>query len=155
LKTSIHAASFIFGTMKMLTGLLLCVLFLSCSNQDENKDTVSENDTDAARNFIRAALDGKWDNARKFMLQDSTNMQLLDRAESMYQTKEREVKRSYRESNIRFYDTRQLNDSSTVINYSNTYKNEKDSLKVVKINGQWLIDLKYSLLPTDSVSNVQ
>jgi hypothetical protein len=141
--------------MKMLWSLLFCFLLISCDNEEDKKDTISENDTDAARNFIRAALDGKWDNARKFMIQDSTNLQLLDRAESMYQSKEREVKRSYRESNIRFYDTRQVNDSTTVINYSNTYKNEKDSLKVIRINGQWLIDLKYSLLPTDSVSNVQ
>ena len=140
--------------MKMLTSLLIALLLFSCNSEEGNHSTTSENDTDAARNFIRAAMDGKWDEARSYMIQDSTNLQLLDRAESMYQGKEREVKRSYRESNIRFYDTRKINDSVTVINYSNTYKNQKDSLKVVRTGGQWLIDLKYSLLPTDSVSNV-
>ena len=146
---------FIFDHMKMLTGLLVILLLVSCNSEDGKKEITSENDTDAARNFIRAALDGKWDDARRFMVQDSTNLELIDRAESMYQVSEREVKRSYRESSIRFYETRQVSDSITVINYSNTYKNEKDSLKVVKKNGQWLIDLKYSLLPIDSVSNDQ
>jgi hypothetical protein len=141
--------------MKMLMSLLFAFILFSCNSDESNHSNTSENDTDAARNFIRAALDGKWEEARRFMIQDSTNLQLLDRAESMYQGKEREVKRSYRESNIRFYDTRKVNDTITVINYSNTYKNQKDSLKVVRTGGQWLIDLKYSLLPTDSVSNVQ
>ena len=141
--------------MKLLTSLLVVLFLFSCNSEEGKNQTTSENDTDAARNFIRAALDGKWDEARRFMIQDSTNLQLLDRAESMYQGKDREVKRSYRESTIRFYDTRTINDSVTVINYSNTYKNKKDSLKVVRTGGQWLIDLKYSLLPTDSVIHVQ
>ena len=139
----------------MLTSLFFALLIFSCNDEKGTNQTTSENDTDAARNFIRAALDGKWDEARRFMIQDSVNLQLLDRSESMYQGKDREVKRSYRESNIRFYDTRKVNDSVIVINYSNTYKNQKDSLKVVRTGGQWLIDLKYSLLPTDSVLHVQ
>ena len=141
--------------MKMLTSLFFALLIFSCNDEKGTNQTTSENDTDAARNFIRAALDGKWDEARRFMIQDSVNLQLLDRSESMYQGKDREVKRSYRESSIRFYDTRKVNDSVIVINYSNTYKNQKDSLKVVRTGGQWLIDLKYSLLPTDSVLHVQ
>lgn len=147
--------TFIFGNMKLLTAIIATLVFLSCNSEDQKKETLSENDTDAARNFIRAALDGKWDDARKYMVQDSTNMELIDRSETMYSGMDRQVKRSYRESNIRFYETRVLNDSVTIINYSNTYKNEKDSLKVVKTGGQWLIDLKYSLLPVDSVSNAQ
>ena len=139
----------------MLTSLFFALLIFSCNDEKGTNQTTSENDTDAARNFIRAALDGKWDEARRFMIQDSVNLQLLDRSESMYQGKDREVKRSYRESSIRFYDTRKVNDSVIVINYSNTYKNQKDSLKVVRTGGQWLIDLKYSLLPTDSVLHVQ
>jgi hypothetical protein len=136
--------------------LLVCTFFvLSCNNNGEQQVNTSENDADAARNFIRSALDGKWSDARKQMIQDSTNLQLLDRAESMYRMMEREEKRSYRESNIRIYEARQLSDSITIVHYSNTYKNQKDSLKVVRGNGQWLIDLKYSLLPYDSLQYVQ
>lgn len=141
--------------MKMLTSLFFALLLFSCNNDEGNNQTSSENDTDAARNFIRAALDGKWDEARRFMIQDSANLERLDRVESMYRGMEREVKRSYRESSIRFYDSRKISDSITVIQYSNTYKNQKDSLKVVRTGGQWLIDLKYSLLPIDSVFHVQ
>ena len=57
-----------------------------------------------------------------------------------------EDKRGYREANITFYGERKIGDSAVVVNYSNTYKNQKDSLKLVNNNGQWLVDFKYSFI---------
>ena len=54
--------------------LLVCILS-ACSGR-EQKET-SENDLDAARNFIRSALDGRWDDARKYMIQDSVKHRSL------------------------------------------------------------------------------
>jgi hypothetical protein len=133
------------------------VLVCACNNSDQQeKETTSENDVDAARNFIRSALDGKWREARRFMVQDSTNTQLLDAYESNYETHmNREDKRGYREASITLYDSRQVNDSVTIVNYSNSYKKQRDSLKVVRVNNQWLVDLKYSFPQTDTTSHVQ
>jgi hypothetical protein len=132
------------------------VMICACNNNDQQeKETTSENDVDAARNFIRSALDGKWREARRFMVQDSTNTQLLDAYESNYETHmNREDKRGYREASITLYDSRQENDSVTIVNYSNSYKKKRDSLKVVRINNQWLVDLKYSFPQTDTTSHV-
>jgi hypothetical protein len=89
------------------------------------------------------------------MVQDSTNTQLLDAYESNYETHmNREDKRGYREASITLYDSRQENDSVTIVNYSNSYKKKRDSLKVVRINNQWLVDLKYSFPQTDTTSHV-
>jgi hypothetical protein len=109
---------------------------------------------DAARNFIRSALDGNWRDARRFMLRDSTNTQLLDAYENNYQSHmNREDKRGYHESTITLYDTRQLNDSVSIINYSNSYKKQKDSLRVVRNDGVWVVDLKYSFPQTDTTAH--
>jgi len=136
--------------------LLLPFSFACNSSNQQEKEITSENDVDAARNFIRSALDGKWDDARRFMLQDSTNSQLLDAYESNYQTHmSREDKRGYHEATITMYDTRQVNDSVSVISYSNTYKKQKDSLRVVRNNGVWVVDLKYSFPQTDTIIYVQ
>lgn len=105
---------------------------------------------DAARMFIRDALDGRWFEARQYMIQDSVNVQLLETAESKYQEMDKIEKSNYRDAVPRFYGTRKVNDSTTVITYSNSYKNKMDSLKVVRRDGRWLIDLKYSLLPTET-----
>jgi hypothetical protein len=144
--------------MKILLpfSLFCMVMICACNNNDQQeKETTSENDVDAARNFIRSALDGKWREARRFMVQDSTNTQLLDAYESNYETHmNREDKRGYREASITLYDSRQENDSVTIVNYSNSYKKKRDSLKVVRINNQWLVDLKYSFPQTDTTSHV-
>ncbi len=133
-------------------GLFLLLACAGCNNdKEETKEVTSENDVDAARNFIRSALDGNWKEARRFMLQDSTNSQLLDASESNYQVHmNKEDKRGYREASITFYDTREVNDSVAIINYSNSYKNKKDSLRVLRSGGTWLVDLKYSFPQTDT-----
>lgn len=125
--------------------MLFAPFLFSCNNQDEQATTTSENDIDAARNFIRSALDGDYKKARDYMIQDSLNTQLLNTFESNYQMHmNREDKRGYREASIRIPDVRKVSDTVSVVQYSNSYKNKLDSLKVVKVNNQWLVDFKYS-----------
>lgn len=124
--------------------LFLFLLFVaaSCSN-NSNKEKKPENDIDAARDFIRAALDGKFDLAKTYMLQDSSNTQYLDAVERNYQKMADSTKEGYHESSINIHRVDPVNDSTTIIIYSNSFKNDNDTLRVLKINQQWLVDLKY------------
>lgn len=137
-----------------ILSFLFLQFFCACSGGEGEKageTTTSENDVDAARNFIRSALDGKYDRARQFMIQDSVNNQYLDLAQRNYESRmDPEDKRGYREASINIHDIRQVNDSTTVVNYSNSFKKKNDSLKVVHRSDQWLVDLKYSFSPIDS-----
>jgi hypothetical protein len=36
-----------------------------------------------------------------------------------------------------------INDSVAVVIYSNSYKNDHDTLRIAKKNTNWLVDLKY------------
>ena len=36
-----------------------------------------------------------------------------------------------------------MNDSTTILIYSNSFKNDHDTLKILRINSQWLVDFKY------------
>lgn len=74
--------------MKFNHLLLLALVFTSltaCKDNPKKESTASENNIDAARNFIRAALDGKFDEARRYMLQDSVNTNYMDIAERAFQ----------------------------------------------------------------------
>jgi len=120
------------------------LFFLSaCNNADKQGTDKSENDIDAARNFIRASLDGKFNDAKGFLYSDSSNTEFFDAYQRNYQKIEPEIKRNYREASINIHNVTSLNDSTTVVIYSNSYKNDHDTLKVVKKNNQWLVDLKY------------
>jgi Domain of unknown function (DUF4878) len=126
----------------LLTALLL--LFISSCKSKDSESHKSENNIDAARNFIRAALDGKFTEARTYMLADSVNTNYMDVAERSYQRADQSLKDGYRSSSIRIFSpVTTINDSTTIIIYSNSFKNDPDTLKVLKKNGEWLVDLKY------------
>ena len=130
-------------------GGLCLLLFAACSSNDTN--ATSENDVDAARNFIRAALDGQYKEAQNLIVADSVNQQYLDAfATNYYERMSGEDKRGYREASINIHDIRSINDSVTIIHYSNSYKKTQDSLKVVRQHNNWLVDLKYSFAAADT-----
>ncbi|HOZ97769.1 MAG TPA: DUF4878 domain-containing protein [Niabella sp.] len=113
---------------------------ISC-NLGSNSDA-AENDLDAARNFIQSALKGRFDRAADYMLHDSVNDEKLD-AVSRMQLSSAE-KQGLWDASINIYNRKLLNDSTSIIVYSNSFhKYNKDSLKVVKVDGKWLVDFKY------------
>ena len=108
---------------------------------------------EAASQFIRAALDGDIKRARTYIINDSTNKQILDIYENKYNNVfSPQDKKEYKESSIRFLrETHEVNDSITIVYYSNSYMNKPDSLKVIKLNGQWFIDMNFMVQPKDSI----
>lgn len=130
-----------------LAGSFSLFLISSCKSKDKQPGNKSENNIDAARNFIRAALDGKFDEARNYMLADSVNVNYMDVAERSYQRADQTIKDGYRSSSINIVSVKEpIKDSVTVVIYSNSFKNDPDTLKVLKSNGQWLVDFKYLYL---------
>ncbi len=114
----------------------------ACKHKD--KVAKSENDIDAARNFIQAALKGDFNKARTYLLTDSINVNWMDIAERSYMKADPETQYGYRNASIHIHDVSYpVKDSVTVVVYSNSLMNNHDTLKVVKQKGQWLIDLKY------------
>lgn len=140
--------------MKKIIHLSSLLLLFACNNSPKEPEAAKpENGLDAASKFIRAALDGEYGKARTFLVPDSTNKQTMDTYENYYNNNTLpEDKRAYKTASIRFpKEPRIINDSVTIIHYSNSHKNQLDSLKVVKINGQWLIDLNFRFQPKDSI----
>jgi hypothetical protein len=134
----------------LIISLFLVTVFSACSGGDKDRSdttTTSENADDAARNFIRLFLDGNLDKARNMLSQDSLNAQIFDAYERIYKNRSKAEKSGYKNPSIRIHSSRIINDSTSIISYSNSFKNVVDSLKVVKENGDWKIDLKYSLTP--------
>ena len=133
---------------------MLLFIFWSCWNNASQDDLGKpEGDVDAARAFIRAALDGNYKQARNLIVPDSSNVQLLENLERAYLHNNNAMEqRGYREASIRVHDTRRINDSASVVVYSNSFKNKQDSVKAVRLQNDWLIDLKYSF-PQTSITH--
>lgn len=135
----------------LIISLFFLLLFSACSDSDtrdrSDTTTTSENDADAARNFIRLFLDGELEKARTMLVADSLNNQIFDAYERIYKNRAPKEKAGYKAASIYIHSVRTVNDSVSVVSYSNSFKKIIDSLKVMKENGNWKIDLKYSLTP--------
>lgn len=121
---------------------LLLLVVSACDTPAENP-LEAENEIDAARQFIRASLDGRFDLARDFLLADSLNNNYMDLAERSYQKASSADKESYKGATIVIHNANSLNDSTTTVIFSNSFKNDHDTLRVMKSNGKWRVDLKY------------
>ena len=140
---------------KLFQLLFLYLLLVACNDTDKKAEETArpENGMDAASKFLRAALDGDYKKARTYLVKDSTNNQMIDIYEKDYNNSlPPEDKKAYKTASIRFLkETHEVNDSTTIVHYSNSYKNRPDSLKIVKLNGEWFIDLNFTFQPKDSI----
>jgi hypothetical protein len=127
-------------SIALISSFLL--LLMACNNSDKEAEK-SDNDMDAARNFLNAALKGDYKHASEYMLRDSANQEYLNVSERSYQHRSSDAKAKLKAASLRFFDTQQVNDSTTITVFANSYTNKKDTLRIVKANGQWLVDLKY------------
>ncbi|SDD52810.1 hypothetical protein [Niabella drilacis] len=130
--------------MKRIGFYFLFLLFLlpACLPDKADKDEPGDSDIDAARDFIQAALRGNFKSAANYMLHDSANDERLDAVARM--PRSADEKQGLWDATINIHERKLLNDSVSIIVYSNSYyKNNRDTLRVVKKDGAWLVDFKY------------
>ncbi len=138
----------------LITCFLLVQFCCACNNGNDRSDTTqtSENEVDAARNFIRLALDGKWEDARQLVVDDSLNKAYMDLTQQNYQQRmDLATRTAYRNASIIIKNVDEQSDSVSVVHYANSYRKQDDSVKVVRRGERWLIDLKYSFPATKAV----
>lgn len=129
--------------MKYLLLPLLAITCWACNTNTAYKK--AEDAQDAGRQFIRASLDGDVQKARFYLLKDSTNLYMLDHSwkQNTYDKLSTEERREYRDAQIRPVKIENENDSVVKYVFTNSYK-QKDTtvINIVRINGEWLVDLK-------------
>lgn len=148
-----HSNFSYFAYMKqsiILSLILLCVA--GCSDNDRKTTDEPQNDIDAARDFIRAALDGNFKKARNYMLTDSLNQERMNAVERVNLSKEEKM--GLAAASINIHNIIPVNDTATVVVYSNSFKNNRDTLRVIRTGGKWLVDFNY-LFDHDSDTTVK
>jgi Domain of unknown function (DUF4878) len=119
------------------------ILFCSCSN--EETFSKAEDAEDAGTEFIRASLDGNYEKAKFYMYLDSAqfNIRLLDKWRADYETMAKEEKSRFKSSSIRPIEIVSAGDSNVYsYTYFNSYKKDTTTIRILKVNGEWLVDLR-------------
>jgi hypothetical protein len=134
---------------KVVLFLLILSGFAACNQkQAETPDTA----LDTGREFIRASLNGDFEKASALILSDSQNVQLFDSYIVFYKKLSDDKKKGYKEASYEINKYLDVDDSTTLINYSNSFMNKPMDIKLVRKNKKWAVDFKYTYsgnLPID------
>lgn len=125
----------------IIAAITFAIVFIACNN------SAGVNKTDpleSGRGFIEASLKGDYVEAKKYILEDSTNLEYFNGLRDFNSKMGPSERENYRDANIIIDSTHQESDSVSIITYSNTYKNVPSKLKMVKRNNEWLVDFKFT-----------
>jgi hypothetical protein len=128
---------------KIVFPLMLAAFFASaCKNESDYKK--AEDAQEAAREFISASLAGNYDKASFYLYKDSSgaNDMLLNKWKTDYANWSQEDKVGHKNANIIVINTEKINDSTLNYIFSNTFKKDTTTIKIIRYNGEWLVDLK-------------
>ncbi len=130
----------------MLNIILFCFImplfFVSCT-QSENAIKRAD-PIEAGREFIDASLKGNYEYAKKYLLADSINMEYFNELVNFNNKLSPHDKDAYKSANIIIDSIQNISDTLTIINYSNTFKNTPEKIKLVRVNKEWMVDFKYT-----------
>ncbi len=131
--------------MKYLFIFLLSATAFSCSSKKDEEFDKAENALDAGREFIQYSLQGKFNTANKYMLQDDENQYWLGKWSKDFNSISAQEKAAYNKASINISEVDDVKaDSVTIIKFSNSYRKVPQVIKVVKYKGEWLVDFKYT-----------
>lgn len=117
------------------------LLLLSCNNS--KKEALS--DMDVAREFIKDCNENNFAAAKQFLLPDAANQDFLQVAEKSFSNKTEQELAAYKNADLIIHEFKPLGDTVSILTYSNSHKKDvRQKLKLVKVNEQWLVDLKYT-----------
>ncbi len=130
--------------MRYFISIAIVLVFAACA-QSEADFKKPETDLQAATDFIRYSLDGNFKYARYLLVNDSTNDNYMQMVEEKYNQNSANKRDSMHKANITINEVAVVvKDSLSIVNYSNSYSNRPFKVKVLKNNGEWRIDLKYT-----------
>lgn len=117
-------------------------MIAGCSSKKELPNT----DIEVAKTFVKYVLENDFKQASTLVAKDAANDNYLKQLEKSQQKKwSKEDEEQYKTADVIIYEVSNVNDSISIINYANSFRvQEKNKVKVIKINGQWMVDLKYT-----------
>lgn len=121
----------------------LFMLFLNACG-DHKYYPKAENALDAGREFIDACLKGDFDRASSYMINDERNNEILTRQKKSFNEKSEKEKQEYHDASITIFEDAVINDTTHIINFSNSYDKTGRKVKVILRNDTWLVDFKYT-----------
>jgi hypothetical protein len=104
--------------------------------------------TEAGKDFLNATLKADYSIVDGYIPGDSRNQRLYERYKETYTRLPEADKEGYSKASLVIYSVTKPTDSTALIEFSNTYKNIRDTILMVKMRGQWWADFARTFTDT-------
>jgi hypothetical protein len=126
----------IFMALLLVAGLFSCNQPAGYSKPDDGLD--------AGREFIRAVLDGDYEKAQLYIPREEDDRLFFDRYKSYMRQRPAAELTGLKASSIIVNKVEPTGDTLVLINYANSFSKKPMDVKVVRRNGEWWVDFKYT-----------
>ena len=130
---------------KIVLLLFVTISLIACNNNNPKRPATA---VETGTQFIRATLDGNFKAAEVLLSKDAQNTAMFESYKTFYERLPQEKKQAYKKASYTINTLTDQNDSTTVINYSNSYMKQPMNIKVLKSDNVWSVDFKYTSADT-------
>ena len=135
--------------------LLTAILFFCGGCTEPEGFKKPEDALDAAREFVRAVLDGDFKKAELYVLPEENNLRLFTRYKEYMRKQPEKERLGLKSSSILVNKVEAMNDSVSIINYSNSYSKKPMDIRVIRKDGEWWVDFSYTFSGNDPIEQLQ
>ena len=121
----------------------------SCTQTESKRPTTA---MEVGNSFIRATLDGDFKNAAALMYNDSANNEIFEAFKRSFEAFSKDKKASYKNASYTVNSFTEINDSTSILDYSNTFMKQNQKIKLIKKAAQWSVDFKYTTGDTTTIT---
>ena len=114
-----------------------------------------EDALDAVREFVRAVLDGDYKRAELYVLPEEDDIRLFNRYKDYMKKQPEKERLGLKSSSILVNKVEQLNDSVSIVNYSNSFSKKPMDIRVIKKDGEWWVDFSYTFSHDDPIEPLE
>jgi len=129
-------------TKNICMALLIGAGLLSCNHPAGYSKP--DDGLDAGREFIRAVLDGDYEKAQLYIPRNEDDRLFFDRYKTYMRERTPEELRGLKSSSIIVNKVEPSGDTLVLINYANSFSKKPMDVKVVRREGEWWVDFKYT-----------
>jgi hypothetical protein len=129
------------------------LLIIGCSGPEGFKKP--EDALDAAREFVRAVLDGDYEKAEMYVLPEEDDIRLFNRYKEYMKKQPENERLGLKSSSILVNKVETLNDSVSIIHYSNSFSKKPADIRVIKKDGEWWVDFSYTFSGEDAMKPLE
>ena len=104
-----------------------------------------EDGLEAAREFIRATLDGDYSKAEMYVSPEEQDLALFSRWQEHMRRQPEKERLGLKSSTILIQSVSSPNDSTTIVQYSNSFHRTPTRIVVARRNGQWRVEFRETL----------